>query len=192
MENDINKILETKKSWRTAQRRIQDRRQKDGSPDDRKILADTLRSGRQQKINHLKYCTCSICELHGNPHQPFWLKFLRKIGLILILVCLFAGCAQAEMIAGHDVQAWASAIGRAENSHAHPYGIMVKYHHTSPRQACINTVRHQYRLWQKSCHLGHPDAFLMWLARHYAPIGAKNDPIGLNVNWAKNVQWYLK
>jgi len=77
------------------------------------------------------------------------------------------------------------AIGRAENSVAHPYGIMVKYRHTTAKTACFNTVRHRYRLWVK---MGRPGSFLHYLAIHYAPIRAKNDPYNLNKNWESNVR----
>jgi hypothetical protein len=103
-------------------------------------------------------------------------------------MCLIASCAHAEMIAGYDVQVWANAIKKAENSTSHPYGIMATFKHTSPRQACINTVRHKHRLWCKnSC--GKP--FISYLASKYAPIGASNDPNGLNRHWVKNVQHFL-
>lgn len=68
----------------------------------------------------------------------------------------------------------------------HPYGILAKYKHTTPRQACLNTIAHARRDWN-----GQGD-FLEFLAKRYAPIGAKNDPTNLNKNWLKNVRWFLK
>jgi hypothetical protein len=33
--------------------------------------------------------------------------------------------------------------------------------------------------------------FIAFLGKRYAPVGAKNDPEGLNQNWVKNVRyWY--
>lgn len=68
----------------------------------------------------------------------------------------------------------------------HPYGILVKYKVTTPRQACINTIRHARRDWD-----GKGD-FIEFLGSRYAPIGADNDPRGLNRNWVKNVKYFLE
>jgi hypothetical protein len=53
-----------------------------------------------------------------------------------------------------------------------------------PRQACINTINHALRDWD-----GKGD-FIEFLGSRYCPIGAKNDPTGLNKNWVKNVTYY--
>ena len=79
----------------------------------------------------------------------------------------------------------ANAIYKAENSTAHPYGIMQHYKHTTPRQACLNTIKRVRKEWD-----GRGD-FIAYLAKIYAPIGASNDPKNLNVNWVKNVKYYL-
>lgn len=81
------------------------------------------------------------------------------------------------------------AIGKAENSVSHPYGIMVRYKNTSPRQACLNTVRHKYADWVKG---GSKGRFIDYLASRYAPIGAENDPTNLNRHWKKNVLFFLE
>ena len=86
-----------------------------------------------------------------------------------------------------DVERLANAIYRAENSITHPYGIMQKYKYTTPRQACINTIRHKHRDWLKGGSKGN---FLDYLGSKYAPIGASNDPRGLNVNWVRNVRYH--
>ena len=78
-----------------------------------------------------------------------------------------------------------NAIGRAENSTAHPYGIMQKYKNTTPRQACFNTIHHIMRCWN-----GKGD-FIAYCGSIYAPVGAGNDPGGLNKNWVKNVKYFL-
>lgn len=81
----------------------------------------------------------------------------------------------------------ADAIYVAEGGQAtaHPYGILARYKHTTPRQACINTCMHKYRDWAGNAQ-GMP--FLSYLASKYAPIGASNDPDGLNANWEHNVR----
>ena len=81
-----------------------------------------------------------------------------------------------------------NAIFRVENSKSHPYGIMVKYKHTTPRQACFNTVRHKRTDWIKN---GSKGDFLTYLASKYAPLNASNDPHGLNANWESNLRLIL-
>ena len=81
-----------------------------------------------------------------------------------------------------------NAIYRAEGGAktSHPYGILAHYKKTTPRQACLNTIRHAKRDWN-----GKGD-FVEFLGRRYCPVGAKNDPTGLNKNWIKNVKKLLK
>ena len=91
------------------------------------------------------------------------------------------------MIKGIFILILASAIFHAEggNNTKHPYGIMTQYQHTSPRQACINTIKHQLRLWD-----GKGD-FIMFFGKTYAPTkNATNDPNHLNQNWVKNVKYF--
>jgi hypothetical protein len=80
----------------------------------------------------------------------------------------------------------ADAIYKAENSKSHPYGILAHYKHTTPRQACLNTIKHARKDWD-----GKGD-FLVFLRDRYCPLNAKNDPTGLNVNWLNNVKYFLK
>lgn len=100
--------------------------------------------------------------------------------VIVGVIILTARTARAEEII--NVERLATAIGRAENSKSHPYGIMAHYKKTSPRQACINTIRHGLRDWN-----GRGD-FIDFLQKRYAPVGVSNDPRGLNRFWAKNVK----
>jgi len=71
-----------------------------------------------------------------------------------------------------------------------PYGILsVKVANESEaRQVCLNTVRNNWRRWEDA---GKPGEYLQFLRDRYAPIGAKNDPKGLNKNWLKNVKNHL-
>ena len=77
----------------------------------------------------------------------------------------------------------ASAIYRVEgyDKTKHPYGIMTHYVHTTPRQACINTIQHVARDYNVS----HIDRhFIYVLADVYCPLS--DDPIG-NKNWKHNM-----
>lgn len=82
----------------------------------------------------------------------------------------------------------ADAIFHAENSKTHPYGILAHYKHTTPRQACINTINSAKRRFDKQTK---EKDFIHFLSLTYCPIGASNDPLGLNVNWERNVKYFL-
>jgi hypothetical protein len=79
----------------------------------------------------------------------------------------------------------ADAIYKAENSKSHPYGILQHYKHTTPRQACLNTIRHARKDWN-----GKGD-FILFLQKRYCPINCENDN-GTNKYWYKNVMYYLR
>lgn len=90
---------------------------------------------------------------------------------------------------GIDTERLATAIWHAEggNKTKHPYGILAKYKTTTPRQACINTIKSGLRRY--ASYKGKDD-FITFLGRTYCPVGASNDPTGLNVNWVKNVKYF--
>lgn len=120
------------------------------------------------------------------PRLPNPKYFIPAVVAILVLLAIFfLSMARAEEI---DVNALANAIYRAEGGAktSHPYGILAHYKHTTPRQACINTINHALRDWN-----GKGD-FLAFLGNRYCPIGASNDPKGLNKNWLSNVRYFLK
>ena len=79
------------------------------------------------------------------------------------------------------------AIWRVEGGEhtRHTYGIMQKYEHTTPRQACLNTVIHASKDFQRKYHYFAIDrCFVTFLANRYCPESA--DPIG-NKNWKVNM-----
>lgn len=86
-----------------------------------------------------------------------------------------------------DFQRLAEAIRRAENSKAHPYGILARYKHTTPRQACLNTISSAYRRYLRD-DLGLD--FISFLQRTYAPLNDPRDTTGLNSNWTTNVTYF--
>lgn len=106
--------------------------------------------------------------------------------MILIgLSCAWAGAAEP------DYEKLANAIGRAENSTKYPYGIISINTHGDKvlaRRICINTCKNNYVRWKKA---GSKGDYLTFLSNRYCPIGAGNDPKGLNRNWIKNVRFYL-
>lgn len=111
--------------------------------------------------------------------------FIGAVAIFTILFCLVVMTAHAETPPA--TERIADAIYKAEGGDktSHPYGILAHYKHTTPRQACINTIAHAKRDWN-----GEGD-FILFLQKRYCPIGAKNDPTGLNRNWYKNVKYFL-
>jgi hypothetical protein len=82
----------------------------------------------------------------------------------------------------------ADSIRLAEGVNSrHPYGILKKYKTTTPRQACINTIKSGLKRYQTDTK---GLEFIPFLAQTYCPIGAKNDPTGLNRHWVKNVSFF--
>jgi hypothetical protein len=91
----------------------------------------------------------------------------------MVFIAASCGVVHASEI---DIEKLANAIYKAEGGEKtkHPYGILAKYKKTTPRQACINTIKSNLKRWN-----GKGD-FILYLSRTYAPIGASNDPKGLN------------
>jgi len=105
----------------------------------------------------------------------------------VIFFTIFAALIYQIVFAYTDNQI-ADAIYLAEGGvkTSHPYGILAHYKHTTPRQACLNTIAHAYRDWDSK------GDFIEFLGSRYCPIGADNDPTGLNKNWVKNVKYFLE
>lgn len=114
------------------------------------------------------------------------MKLKDIIGVTLSILLLISAAALAQESV--DVNRLADAIYRAEGGTKtrHPYGILVKYKTTTPRQVCINTINHALRDWN-----GEGD-FISFLGARYCPVGAANDPTGLNKNWIKNVRYFYE
>lgn len=116
---------------------------------------------------------------------PFIFGILIVI-MALVMICTIASKVSAAVI-DYTADQIANAIYHAEGgaNTRHPYGILAQYKHTTPRQACINTIKHAKKDWN-----GQGD-FIVFLGNRYCPVGAKNDPTGLNKNWIKNVKYFL-
>jgi hypothetical protein len=119
--------------------------------------------------------------IEDKPNRIYWPYITALLALIIGMV-LLTGCAFS-----YTLDEYADAIRKAEGNSN--YGILAHYKHTSYRQACKNTVKHQYSRWVKQ---GKPGAFVSYLGHVYAPIGVSNDPNNLNINWTQNVSWFLE
>jgi len=85
-----------------------------------------------------------------------------------------------------------ASIRYAENGgKGREYGILhprVKPTYRSQAGWCAATVQKHYDRWVKGGRVG---SFIASLGARYCPIGADNDPTGLNKHWIKNVRFYL-
>ena len=86
-----------------------------------------------------------------------------------------------------------AAIRYAENGGAgKEYGILhprVKPTYRSQAGWCAATVQKNYDRWVKA---GSKGEFIVFLGNKYCPVGADNDPTGLNKHWVKNVTSFRK
>jgi hypothetical protein len=115
-----------------------------------------------------------------------WVTLIALVISLAVYLIILPRIAHAEP-AYSDCQI-VNAIGRAENSKVHPYGIMKKYRATTPRQACFNSVRSARHRFSKQNKI---KDFIYFLSLTYAPRFAQNDPGDLNRNWYANVKWLL-
>ena len=87
---------------------------------------------------------------------------------------------------------YVAAIRYAENGgKGREYGILhprVKPTYRSQAGWCAATVQKNYDRWVKA---GRKGKFVAFLGGRYCPVGADNDPNGLNKHWVKNVTHYV-
>lgn len=88
-----------------------------------------------------------------------------------------------------------AAIRYAENGRkGREYGILhtrVKPTYRSQAGWCAATVQKNFTRWLNTKPADKtPTAFITFLGSKYCPVGADNDPTGLNKHWIKNVKYY--
>ena len=105
---------------------------------------------------------------------------------LLIVLCLVFMASQTYAWTDEQI---ANAIYLAEGGRhtSHPYGILKNFKHTTARQACIATIRHNRRIWALN---GSRGDFIAYLGHIYCPVGCDNDN-GTNKFWIKNVRFFL-
>lgn len=84
-----------------------------------------------------------------------------------------------------------AAIRKAENGgHGKEFGIMNKKANNFDKQAgwCAATIKKNYQRWIDA---GRKGEYIDFLGSRYCPIGAENDPTGLNHNWIPNVKYWV-
>lgn len=133
-------------------------------------------------MNKKRILTRNYDELEADhPKMPF--KWLWVVIWAIFLAYALIDICHADNAPMVNIERLADSIYMAEGGAKtrHPYGILAHYKHTTPRQACINTIKSGLKRWN-----GRGD-FIAFLGRTYCPVGALNDPWGLNKNWVKNV-----
>lgn len=115
------------------------------------------------------------------------------LGCILLAgLMLICSCHPAHARDYTDEQ-YVNAIYKAEGGSSATYLFGIRSvrceGYADCRQVCLNTVRNNRKRWAKN-----PKGldFIQFLASRYCPIGADNDPKGLNKNWIKNVSYFLR
>jgi len=113
------------------------------------------------------------------------MSLLKLAVFVGVMVATVAIAAVPEDYAARLADAIYLAEGGAKASR--PYGIMAKRRLTEQeaRRWCLNTIRSNWKRWEQA---GKPGDFVDSLAQRYAPVGAANDPRGLNKNWPRNVK----
>jgi len=118
------------------------------------------------------------------------MKYLTSTIIALLLVFFFVGSNSQNYTDEQIV----NAIYKAEGSEKakKPFGILSVpcEGYDSCRQICLNTVKNNRKRYADYGHKDY-DTYLEFLASRYCPIGADNDPKGLNKNWLKNVRYFL-
>lgn len=112
--------------------------------------------------------------------------------LIIMLLISNIACADVDYLSMSNEKI-ADAIYLAEGGEntRYPYGIVsidTKGDVDYARKICINTIRNnklRFKKQSKYCD------YIEFLGSRYAPIGAENDPKGLNKNWVKNVKYFI-
>lgn len=130
MTNDINLVLASKRSWRNVENRRKgiERRQKDGTAQQRKDTADAIRLERR---THQPYCTCSNCQDRPSKRikWPFWYRWLHRMWIkilpfiIVLILCTnsYAYTASWYGVTGDTTDPWKhtlTASGQRFNENA--------------------------------------------------------------------------
>lgn len=120
------------------------------------------------------------------------MKLIIFMVLGLLTLCV-TGCSEIASAETVDFEKLCTAIYKAEGAEmaVHKYGIMQSYKHTTPRQACLNTIKHAFKDWSKL-----PQAtrkpYLAFLGERYCPTGGNGlrpAERALNRFWVKNVTY---
>lgn len=111
--------------------------------------------------------------------------------LVFLLTLLFLVPSEAKANeCPYSNEQIANAIYLAEGGAktSHPYGILAHYKHTTPRQACLNTINSARKRFVKQ---NKEKDFVHFISLTYCPINCENDN-GTNRFWYANVTMFLE
>jgi hypothetical protein len=170
MMNNIEQVLASKRKWRSIEQNLK-----------RKYDSRALR--QINKALHDKKLDPPPSDFNLLPQA-----FMAIGGVVLLAIILFS-CMSTPVHAYTDQQL-ANAIRKTEG--VWTYGIKTAKCSTEVqcRQICLKTIKNNKKRFTKYGYRSHKD-FVSFLGSRYAPIGAGNDPKGLNRNWVKNVKHFL-
>lgn len=126
--------------------------------------------------------------------KPEQADFLKRIltAIVIVVILVAWGVCHGDEIELNNVRL-CDAIFMAEGGYkaTYLYGIRsVKYDtEEEARRICMNTIINNKKRYADYGYKEY-DTYIEFLASRYCPIGADNDPKGLNVHWIKNVRFY--
>ena len=126
-----------------------------------------------------------LCVLAQSPHDAI----LAKDGKVCAASFDDAIVVNIRPAMRDELAPIVAAIRYAENGgKGKEYGILhprVKPTYRSQAGWCAATVQKNYDRWVKA---GRKGDYLVFLSKRYCPVGADNDPNGLNHHWLGNVR----
>ena len=138
---------------------------------------------------------CSTTQIRFRMNtKTFWcrvcgMEWKKKVAMIIgfLLLTTVANAYSDEQI----VNAIYKAEGGAKAQYFYGIRSIECSGDTECRKICSNTVRNNRKRFADYGFKDYPD-YISFLASRYCPVGADNDPHGLNKNWEKNVRFYLE
>jgi hypothetical protein len=113
-----------------------------------------------------------------------------KIFCLILLISFSSQVYGAEKLNPEIVNRLAAAIYKAEGGDKTKYPYGIKSINTfgdkdKAKKICINTINNN---WIRYNNQSKYTNYIEFLGSRYCPIGANNDPKGLNKNWVSNVK----
>ena len=122
---------------------------------------------------------------------------LKKISLkdqieVLLKVFLFLFLFSAPLLAQPDFDKMCDAVYRTEGGAKtkHPFGVLSVpcSGYEECRKITLNSLRNSWSRYQKTDMKIPFDEFFQ---KRWSPVGAENDPNGLNKNWLSNFRFFM-
>ena len=122
---------------------------------------------------------------------------MKTFTLMIILVLMLGSVAKGDtsyidyLSITDEVIVNAIYLAEGGAKTRYPYGIVsidTKGDCEYARKLCFNTVRNNKKRFRNQSKY---TDYIEFLGSRYCPVGAKNDPTGLNKNWVKNVKYFI-